>query len=94
MTYRMLIAGPLVALAIGTGAQTAAAAPGGMLSDIGSGESLVTRTHGCHRSCEWGPYLRWHRHVGPGCVPVGCFPRAPFPDRCWIDGWGVRHCRW
>ena len=49
---------------------------------------------GCHRSCEWGGALGFHRHVGPLCRPVACGPRARFPGRCWVDGGGFRHCRW
>ena len=94
MTYRSLIAGPLLALITAAGTLPATAAPVGALKDAGAAESLVTKTHGCHRSCEWGPVLRWHRHIGPGCAPVGCLPRAVYPNRCWVDGWGVRHCRW
>jgi hypothetical protein len=94
MNYRTLIAGPMLALALAAGASAATAAPGGMPKGAGTPESLVLKTFGCHRSCEWGPVLRWHRHVGPGCVPVGCYPRAPYPHRCWVDGWGARHCRW
>ena len=94
MISRMLIAGPLLALAVSAGASAASATPAGFIGDPGAGESLVTKTHGCHRSCEWGPVLRWHRHVGPACVPVGCLPRAAYPGRCWVDGWGVRRCRW
>ncbi len=62
-------------------------------------DNLVQKVHGCHRSCEFG-YIprwgvsRWHRYGGPGCYPVRCVPRAAHPNRCWVDGWGVRHCRW
>jgi len=32
-------------------------------------EGLVTKTHGYHRSCRWGPHRGWwHR---PGCSPAG-----------------------
>jgi hypothetical protein len=63
-------------------------------------ETLVQKAFGCHRSCERGPVprwdgiVRWHRHVGRGCAPVACYPRAAYPNRCWVDGFGVRHCRW
>jgi hypothetical protein len=57
-------------------------------------DNLVQRTGGCHRSCEWGPARGWHRHVGARCIPVACAPRAAYPNRCWVDYRGVRHCRW
>jgi hypothetical protein len=93
MTYKSLLAIPAMVLALGIG--SALANPAGGLRDIGKTgvESLVEKTHGCHRSCEWGP-AGWHRHVGPFCQRVGCYPRAWFPNRCFIDRWGVRHCRW
>jgi hypothetical protein len=62
-------------------------------------QSLIEKVHYCHRSCEFG-YIprwgvrRWHRHVGPGCHPVRCVPRAAYPNRCWVDAYGVRRCRW
>lgn len=59
-----------------------------------SEDGLIQKAHACHRSCEWGPVLRWHRHVGRGCAVVACVPLAPQPNRCWVDAWGVRHCRW
>jgi len=40
--------------------------------------SLIDHTHGCHRACRvgrvprWGGAIRFHRHVGPACVPVRC----------------------
>lgn len=49
---------------------------------------------GCHRSCEWGAGLGFHRHVGAYCRPVLCRPLTPFPGRCFVDAWGERHCRW
>jgi len=68
--------------------------PAGAAKDTGADDGLIQKVAGCHRSCEWGPVLRWHRHVGAACAPVGCVPIAPQPNRCWVDGWGVRHCRW
>jgi hypothetical protein len=94
MKTRTLVAGALFALALAGGATAVSAGPGGALQGAVKPDSLVTKTHGCHRSCERGPVLRWHRHVGPRCAPVACYPRAPHPNRCWVDGWGVRHCRW
>jgi len=94
MSYTTLLALPVVALALGAGAFAATAAPGATPKDAGATDSLVHKAHGCHRSCEWGPVLRWHRHVGPGCSPIACWPRAVHPHRCWVDGWGVRRCRW
>ena len=93
MTYKSLLALPAIVLAMGIG--SALANPAGGLRDIGKTgvESLVEKTYGCHRSCERGP-AGWHRHVGPFCVRVACYPRAWFPNRCFVDRWGVRHCRW
>lgn len=59
----------------------------------GAVESQVIQVHGCHRSCEWGRVLRWHRH-GAACRPIKCWPRAVYPNRCWVDAYGVRRCRW
>jgi len=83
-----------LALAVAAVATPATAAPVAGLNGTGDADSLIVRVHGCHRSCEWGPVLRWHRHVGPSCRPVGCWPRAAHPGRCWVDWAGVRHCRW
>jgi hypothetical protein len=39
--------------------------------------TMVEQAHGIHRSCRrgwvsrWGA-VRWHRHIGPGNVPVRC----------------------
>lgn len=67
---------------------------GGLKGVTTSGESMVVKTHGCHRSCEWGPGRYWHRHIGAFCRPVRCVPRAAYPNRCWVDARGIRHCRW
>lgn len=56
-------------------------------------ESQIIQVHGCHRSCEWGRALGWHRH-GAACRPIKCWPRAVYPNRCWVDAYGVRRCRW
>jgi len=70
------------------------------IADTAAPPTLVQKTFGCHRSCErgpvprWGDAIRWHRHVGVACVPVECYPRTVAPNRCWVDGFGVRHCRW
>jgi len=56
-------------------------------------ETLIQKAHACHRSCEWGPVLGWHRHVG-GCHPVACLPRAASPNRCFVNRYGQRICRW
>lgn len=53
----------------------------------------ITKVHGCHRSCEAGPVIGWHRH-GLLCRPIACVPLAPVPHRCWIDWAGVRRCFW
>ena len=39
--------------------------------------SSIELTHACHRSCVVGRVPRWaairfHRHVGPHCLPVRC----------------------
>ena len=86
----------LAASAAFTG-QAQAISPGSAEAPVS--QSLVTKVHGCHRSCEFG-YIprwgisRWHRHAGARCLPVRCAPRAAQPNRCWVDGRGVRHCRW
>lgn len=56
-------------------------------------DGAVIKAHACHRSCEWGPVLRWHRHAAH-CRPLACLPRAVHPGRCFVDRYGVRHCRW
>ncbi len=93
MSYKTLLAIPVSALVLGVGASAAAAVPSGTLKGAGATDNLVYKAHGCHRSCEWGPVLRWHRH-GAGCHPIACFPRAVHPHRCWVDAWGVHRCRW
>jgi len=80
-------------LTLGLGVASALAMPGAT-KEFNTPESLVQKTWGCHRSCEWGPDRGWHRHAGPACVPVACYPRAEYPDRCWVDWRGIRHCRW
>jgi len=80
-------------LAVGLWAAPASANPLGTLKDAGGADGLVYKTHGCHRSCELGP-AGWHRHVGPYCVRVACYPRARHPHRCFVDRFGVRRCRW
>ena len=57
-------------------------------------QSAPAAAWGCHRSCEWGGALGFHRHVGPLCRPMKCWPRAPFPGRWFVDAFGERHCRW
>lgn len=94
MLVRSLFAIAGLALAVGAGASSAAAAPVSALNGAGDATGFVVKVHGCHRSCEWGPALRWHRHAGPACRPVGCWPRAAYPNRCWVDWRGIRHCRW
>jgi hypothetical protein len=92
MTYKSLLSIPLVLLGLGFG--SAVAAPGTSFKDAGTnGDTLVEKVWGCHRSCEAGPG-GWHRHVGPFCVRVACYPRAWEPNRCFVDRWGYRHCRW
>ena len=94
MNLRSLAAVAGLAITTFAGAATAVAAPVGTLNGIADAPNLVTKVHGCHLSCEWGPVLRWHRHVGPACRPIACWPRAAHPNRCWVDGRGYRHCRW
>ncbi len=88
----LMVAGLVLTTMAGT--SSADAAPVGALTGAADTDSLVTKVHGCHRSCEWGPVMRWHRHIGPACRPVGCWPRAAYPNRCWVDWRGIRHCRW
>jgi hypothetical protein len=91
-SIKSILAMPALVLALGPG--SAMAAPGAGVRDVGAtGETLVQKVWGCHRSCESGP-SGWHRHVGPYCVRVACRPRAWRPNRCFVDRWGVRHCRW
>jgi hypothetical protein len=90
MSCRSFLAMPAMVLALGVG--SALAAPAG-ITDIGGVDSLVIKTHACHRSCELGP-AGWHRHVGAFCTRVACAPRAVHPNRCFVDRWGVRRCRW
>jgi hypothetical protein len=93
MTRHLLAALAGVALAAGVWAAPASANSLGALKDAGADDSIVHKTHGCHRSCELGP-AGWHRHVGPYCARVACYPRAWYPNRCFVDRWGYRHCRW
>jgi hypothetical protein len=88
-----------IVLAAGVwGAAASAAGLGGLKDGVASegglaSGGLVHKVWGCHRSCEVGP-AGWHRHVGPYCRRVSCSPRAQHPNRCFVDRWGVRHCRW
>jgi hypothetical protein len=82
-----------IALAASIWAAPASAGTLGALKDAGAADGLVHKVWGCHRSCELGP-RGWHRHVGPYCARVACWPRAEHPNRCFVDRWGVRRCRW
>lgn len=93
MTFRSLAAVAGLAIATLAGASSANAAPLGGMDGIADTPNLVTKVHGCHRSCERGPVLGWHRH-GVACRPIACSPRAVHPNRCWVDRRGYRHCRW
>lgn len=75
----------------GIGATSAVALPG--IPSKSPTASLVVPTAGCHRSCEYGPVLGWHRH-GAGCRPIACRPAAVYPNRCFVNRYGVRYCRW
>jgi hypothetical protein len=94
MNIPSLIAVAALAGATILAASSAGAAPVGGLASAGDAPGAVVKVHGCHLSCEWGPVLRWHRHVGPGCRPIACWPRAAHPNRCWVHWRGFRHCRW
>ena len=94
MKYKACLSATSFVFALVTLAASASALPVAGAGTAVQAESQVIRVHGCHRSCEWGPALRWHRHVGPACRPIGCYPRAVNPGRCWVDGRGIRHCRW
>lgn len=52
----------------------ASAAPLGATPSTGAGvEDVITKVHGYHRSCRWGPRRGWwHRHIGPHGRPVHC----------------------
>jgi hypothetical protein len=92
MTCKSLLTMPALVLALGIG--SAFAAPAGSVKDIVAGDpSLVHKVHGCHRSCELGG-AGWHRHAGPYCARVACIPRARHPNRCFVDRYGIRRCRW
>lgn len=82
----------LLAASVLLGASAAQAFPAGP-GALAVPPDAVVRVHGCHRSCEFGPALGWHRH-GALCRPIACAPRAVHPARCWVDRWGVRRCRW
>jgi hypothetical protein len=99
MNCRLVLALGGMTLAAIAGVSAALALPKGPLPTLPANEAraeegLVHKVHGCHRSCEWGPVFRWHRHVGAACAVVACVPLAPQPNRCWVDAWGVRHCSW
>ena len=48
------------------------AAPFGELGKPIVDETMVTKVHGYHRSCCWGPHRGgWHRHLRSG-RPIGC----------------------
>ena len=94
MNIHSLVAAAGLSVAMMVGASSVNAAPVGALTGAADTDSAIIKAHGCHRSCEWGPVLRWHRHVGPACAPVACWPRAANPNRCWVDWRGIRHCRW
>jgi hypothetical protein len=91
MKHRSLFALPAAVLALGLGGAALAAPAIGTATSPGDA-SLVQKVHGCHRSCELGP-AGWHRH-GAYCRRIACVPRAVYPNRCFVDRWGVRHCRW
>ncbi|MCB1485459.1 MAG: hypothetical protein KDJ17_11265 [Hyphomicrobiaceae bacterium] len=68
----------------------ATAAPSGSLGvmkSISAEQTMVSKTHGWHRTCRRG-FTDVHRHV-PGVGRVACTSR-----RCWKNKWGVRRCRW
>lgn len=94
MTCKALSAIPAMIFALGLGSALAAPAGGPAAIGIDDEARLVHKTHGCHRSCEWGIGRGWHRHVGPACAPTWCSPQAKQPFRCWVDRYGVRHCLW
>ena len=79
MTFRSLAAVAGLAIATLAGASSAYAAPLGGMDGIADTPNLVTKVHGCHRSCERGPVLGWHRHVGRPAVrsPAGRGPSIP-----------------
>ncbi len=66
----VLVAGNGAAAPLGQGADAMLKAADSM--------SSIERVHGCHRACllgrvpRWGGVVRFHRHVGPSCIPVRC----------------------
>lgn len=92
MTYSAWPSMPVIGLALLCLASAANAMPntGPRTATV---DSQIIQVHGCHRSCEWGSVLGWHRH-GAACRPIRCVPRAAAPNRCWVDWRGIRHCRW
>jgi hypothetical protein len=94
MKFRSLLAVPAVAVTLGLVSPPGLASPVGATRGASPPDGIVHKTAGCHRSCEWGPVLGWHRHVGDSCRPIACVPRAEEPGRCWVDRWGERRCRW
>lgn len=65
-----LLAGNGVAAPLGQGADA--------ILKASAGASAIEHVHGCNRACvlgrvpRWGNVIRFHRHVGPNCVPVRC----------------------
>jgi hypothetical protein len=92
MIPKFLVPGLAAAGWCGVLAGAAAATPAGPISSVAP-SPVVVKVYGCHRSCEFGAALGWHRH-GLACRPIACVPLSPTPGRCWVDWRGVRHCRW
>lgn len=93
LVWMSVVATALSAFLAG-GAQAAPVGDIGGVQRAATEGALLGLAHGGHRSCEWGPVLGWHRHVGIAAQPVPCKPLSPQPFRCWVDYWGVKHCRW
>ena len=80
-----LAAGVMMAAMPGFAANTSSF---GALKELGAAQpSGVEKTHGWHRTCQWG-LNGWHRHV-PGVGRVQCTVH-----KCWINKWGYKRCRW
>ena len=59
----LLLCGPMV---------VQAAPLGNLAESAATNEAVVTKVHGYHRSCRWGPRRGWwHRHLRSG-RPVWC----------------------
>jgi hypothetical protein len=76
-----VLLGALPGMATGIGPLSA-------VKDLGAAQSsIIEKTHGWHRTCQWG-LNGWHKHV-PGVGRVQCTNH-----KCWTNSFGIRRCRW